>query len=137
MVLIASLSTEITECVNEFWKGYENYISHSYLLIAADDLMPLYIYAIIQANFPEILIHNKIINGFTSKTTKSTMVGYYFSTIEGATEYLLNTDEKSIRGDEQQQQVMQDESDNNCIKEEDEEHGMSANNKGELLKEQQ
>ena len=139
MVLIASLSTEITECVNEFWKGYENYISNSYLLIAADDLMPLYIYAIIQANFPEILIHNKIINGFTSKTTKSTMVGYYFSTIEGATEYLLNTDERSIRGDDQQQQQqgLQDESDNNCIKEEEEEHGMSANNKGDLLKEQQ
>ena len=131
MVLVASLSTEITECVNEFWKGYETYLSHNYLLIAADDLMPLYIYAIIQANFPEILIHNKIINGFTSKNTKSTMVGYYFSTIEGATEYLLHTDEKSIRGDNEEQ-PLREETDN-CIKEEDEEHAMSANNKGDLL----
>ena len=99
MVLIASLSTEITECVNEFWKGYEQYLTPEFLVIAADDLMTLYIYAIIKANFPELLIHNQLIKMFTTKTTKSTMVGYYYTTIEADTEYLQTNDIERKKND--------------------------------------
>ena len=88
MMLVASISSEITECVNHFWKGMDRYITSQYLNINADELMSLFIYAIVQAQFPEILIHMKIISEFTSKTTKGTMIGYYNTTMEAAIEYI-------------------------------------------------
>ena len=37
---------------------------------------------------PELLIHNKIINEFTTKTTKQSTIGYYLITLEAAIEYI-------------------------------------------------
>ena len=89
MLLIASISTEITECVNAFWEGYEDIIPSSSLLnINADELMAIFIYIVIKAQFPEIILHQKIVNDFTSRTTKSTMIGYYNTTLEAAIEYI-------------------------------------------------
>lgn len=88
MLLIASISTEITECVNTFWAGMEDYISPSLLNINADELMAIFIFVVIKAQFPEILLHQKIVNDFTSRTTKSTMIGYYNTTLEAAIEYI-------------------------------------------------
>ena len=89
MLLIASISTEITECVNAFWEGYEDIIPSSSLLnINADELMAIFIYIVVKAQFPEILLHQKIVNDFTSRTTKSTMIGYYNTTLEAAIEYI-------------------------------------------------
>lgn len=88
MMLVASISSEITECVNHFWKGMDRYITSQYLNINPDELMSLFIYVIVQAQFPEILIHMKIISEFTSKTTKATMIGYYNTTMEAAIEFI-------------------------------------------------
>ena len=89
MLLIASISTEITECVNSFWEGFEEIIPSSSLLnINADELMAIFIYIVIKAQFPEIILHQKIVNDFTSRTTKSTMIGYYNTTLEAAIEYI-------------------------------------------------
>lgn len=89
MLLIASISTEITECVNTFWEGYEDIIPSSSLLnINADELMAIFIYIVVKAQFPEIILHQKIVNDFTSRTTKSTMIGYYNTTLEAAIEYI-------------------------------------------------
>lgn len=89
MLLIASISTEITECVNSFWEGYEDIIPSSSLLnINADELMAIFIYIVVKAQFPEIILHQKIVNDFTSRTTKSTMIGYYNTTLEAAIEFI-------------------------------------------------
>lgn len=100
MMLIASISSEITECVNHFWRGFDKFISPQYLNINADDLMSLFIYALVQAQFPEIIIHLKIIDEFTSKTTKGTMIAYYTTTMEAAVDFILREDYKKFNSND-------------------------------------
>ena len=38
----------------------------------------------------EIFIHSAFVKYFTTAQTKSTMMGYYFSTLEGSLDYLLS-----------------------------------------------
>lgn len=94
MILVATLASEITECVNEFWKDFENIVTSSLLSIDADELMTIFIYVIIKANMPDLLIHAKFIKEFTTSNSKSTMIGYYFTTIEAAIIYILSVKDK-------------------------------------------
>jgi hypothetical protein len=95
MMLIATISTEITECVNNYWKEFENVITSSLLNIDADDLMTIFIYIIIKSNMSELLIHSKFIKEFTTSTTRSTMMGYYYTTLEASLIYILSIRDKS------------------------------------------
>ena len=70
MMIIASISNEITDCINDFWT--------------------------IQSGITDIFVHCKMIKYFTTCTTKSSMIGYYYSTIEASITYiktLKNVDE--------------------------------------------
>lgn len=95
MMLIATISTEITECVNNYWKEFENVITSSLLNIDADDLMTIFIYIIIKSNMSELLIHSKFIKEFTTSTTRSTMMGYYYTTLEASLIYILSIKDKT------------------------------------------
>lgn len=95
MMLIATISSEITECVNNYWKYFEEVITSSLLNIDADELMTIFIYIIIKTQMPEILIHSKFIKEFTTSTTRSTMVGYYYTTVEASMIYILTIKDKS------------------------------------------
>lgn len=98
MILIATLASEITECVNEFWKDFENIITSSLLNIDADELMTIFIYVVIKAHMPELLIHSKFIKEFTTSNSRSTMIGYYFTTLEASIIYILSVkDKESLR----------------------------------------
>lgn len=90
LLLLASMGSEIPECVNEFWKQMETHIPQHFLSINSDDLLSIIIYVIVKSQFPEIIIHNEIINSFTTDNTKSSMVGYYFITVQTAIEYINN-----------------------------------------------
>lgn len=90
LIIIASLSAEITVCVNNYWKNMKKIISPSLLSIDADELMTIYIYLIIHSQMPEIFIHSAFVKYFTTSYTKSNMVGYYYSTLEGSLEFLLS-----------------------------------------------
>jgi hypothetical protein len=94
MLVTASLSTEITESVNSFWKDMESLITSSLLNIDADELMTIFIYIIIKSNMSDILIHSKFIKEFTTSTTQSTMIGYYYTTLEASLIYILETKDK-------------------------------------------
>ena len=89
MMLIAKISTEITNCVNYCWEGMENYISPTLLNINADELMSIFIYIALKSQMPDLLIHKKIISEFTTKTTKQSTIGYYNITLEAAVEYII------------------------------------------------
>ena len=52
--------------------------------------MTIYIYIIIHSQLSEIFIHSAFVKYFTTAQTKSTMMGYYFSTLEGSLDYLLS-----------------------------------------------
>jgi hypothetical protein len=95
MILVASISHEITDCVNIFWKDFEKNITPSLLNIDADELMTIFIYIIVKAQFPEVLIHNKIIKEFTTSTSRSTVVGYYYTTLEASLIYILSIKDKN------------------------------------------
>ena len=94
MMLLATISTEITECVNNFWKDFEKVITSSMLNIDADDLMAIFIYLIVKSQLSELLIHTKFIEEFTTGTTKNSMMGYYYTTIKAALSYIASIKDK-------------------------------------------
>ena len=96
MMIIASISNEITDCINDFWTEMENYIKKDFLGIEAEQIMTIFIYIIIKSGIIDIFVHCKMIKYFTTCTTKSSMIGYYYSTIEASITYiktLKNVDE--------------------------------------------
>ena len=98
MMIIASISNEITDCINDFWNEMESYIKKDFLGIEAEQIMTIFIYIIIKSGITDIFVHCKMIKFFTTCTTKSSMIGYYYSTIEASITYirtLKNVDELS------------------------------------------
>ena len=99
MMLIASVSIEITNCINKYWKGMDDCIDPFFLVVNADELMSLFINLLIKSNMPEILLHEKIIEEFTTRTTKASMIGYYNTTFDAAIKYIQKStlsDKKEI-----------------------------------------
>ena len=92
MMIIASISNEITECINDFWKYLSNYINNSLLNLEIDQLMTIFIYIIIKSQIYDISVHCKIIKSFTTCITKASMIGYYYSTIEASVSYIQSID---------------------------------------------
>ena len=95
LVVIASVSSLITECVNKYWKNMKKYIQPSMLSIDADELMTIFMYIIYKSHMPLLFVHADFINYFTSPTTKSTMIGYYYTTLQGCLDFLLEIDNKT------------------------------------------
>ena len=96
MMIIASISNEITDCINDFWTEMENYIKKDLLGIEAEQIMTIFIYIIIKSGLTDIFVHCKMIKYFTTSTTQTSMIGYYYSTIEASITYirdLKNVDE--------------------------------------------
>ena len=94
LIIIASVSSLITECVNIYWKNMERYIQPSMLSIDADELMTIFMYIIYKCNMPLLFVHADFIKYFTSPTTKNTMIGYYYTTLKGCLDYLLEIKNK-------------------------------------------
>ena len=88
MMMVASISDEITECVNNFWGEMNKYIKSTFLNIEADELMTIFLYIIIKSKMPELTIFGKMIKNFTSSTTRGTMIGYYYTTLEASIAYI-------------------------------------------------
>ena len=95
LIIVASVSSIITNCVNRFWKNTENIIKPEMLNIDADELMTIFIYIIYKCELPSLFVHADFINYFISKTTKSAMIGYYYITLQGCLDFLLEIKDKS------------------------------------------
>jgi len=96
MMIIASISNEITDCINDFWNQLESYIKKDLLGIEAEQIVTIFIYIIIQSGIIDIFVHCKMIQFFTTCTTKSSTIGYYYSTVEASITFirtLKNVDE--------------------------------------------
>ncbi len=90
MMKIASIISTITKSINNYWKGMEKYINPYFLNITADELMIIFVLIVIKSDYPKLLIHKQLIQEFTTRTTKSTTIGYYNTTINAAIEYIKN-----------------------------------------------
>ena len=94
LIIIASISSLITDCVNNYWKNVEKLIQPSMLNIDADELMTIFMYIVYKCNMTSLFVHADFIKYFTSPTTKSTMIGYYFTTLQGCLDFLLQIKNK-------------------------------------------
>ena len=97
MILIASMSMEITQCVDTYWNKIDDYLPNYYLSINADEFLSLFILVVVRAQFPELIIHEKIIQKFTTKTTNSSTIGYYNVTLNAAIEYIQDEGAKEFK----------------------------------------
>ena len=97
MILIASMSMEITQCVDTYWNNMDDYLPNYYLSINADEFLSLFILVVVRSQFPELIIHEKIIQKFTTKTTKSSTIGYYNVTLNAAIEYIQDEGAKEFK----------------------------------------
>ena len=89
MQLIASISTEITECIDSYWEKEEEIIpTWEYLQLTSDELLKIFIYIVIHAGLDELIIHEMIVQKFTFSLTKSSMIGFYNSTLDAAINYI-------------------------------------------------
>ena len=97
LTIIALSSVLITDCVDNFWGGVKD-LPEKFLNIDADELMSIYLYIIYN-----IIYNNKIdsiytqldfINFFTGNTTKKSIIGYYYTTIEGCINFITSVKRK-------------------------------------------
>ena len=92
LTIIALTSVLITDEVDNYWKGEK--VFKDYLTIEADDLMAIYLYIIYNMDLPSIFTELDFIKYFTGSTTKQSMIGYYFSTIEGCLTFIMDSKTK-------------------------------------------
>ena len=91
LVIIASVSSFITDCIYKFWKPVEENIHLSMLNVEADELMKILIYIIYKSRMPKLFVHLDFIKYFTIKETLTTMIGYYYTLVEGAINFISET----------------------------------------------
>ena len=94
LIILASVGTLITSCVKKFWEPLEEYITPTFLNIEADELMSIYLYIVYKIKMPNLFVHVDFIKYFTCLSTKSTMIGYYYTVLEGCLSTILENDDK-------------------------------------------
>ena len=94
MNVLYSMGNNIIENINNMWKPLENFLPKNFLSIDGDELIKIFAYILIKAKMPEILSHLSFIKNFTTKDTKSSMIGYYYTTIEAGVILAKKMEEK-------------------------------------------
>ena len=93
LTIIALVSAIIIDCVNECWKDEIN-IDNNYLRIDSDELLSIYLYILCNMDTKSIYTQLDYINYFTGIITKQSMVGYYYTTVEGCLKYFMDVKNK-------------------------------------------
>lgn len=88
MLMISRISEKITSSVNWFWKDMMPVITSEFLFIEVDTLMEIFIYLLIKSQMTDLPIHMQMIKFFTTNTTKTSMIGYYYTTLDAALNYI-------------------------------------------------
>ena len=95
LVLMASISSFITDNIYKFWKPMEDLVKPSFLNIEADDLMKILIYIVYKSKMSKLFVHLDFVKYFTIRETLSTMIGYYHTLLEGALNFILEKNNKN------------------------------------------
>ena len=82
--LLASISTDVIDNVMKAWKHLEDNLPKNYLSIDGDELILIFSFIVIKAEMPELLTHLFFIGNFITQDMKSSMIGYYYTTIEAS-----------------------------------------------------
>ena len=94
LTLIAIVSAIITDCVDECWKDQKNKIPDNFLRIDSDELLSIYLYIVCKMKTESIYTQLDYIQYFTGTATKQSMVGYFYTTVEGCIKYLMSIEKK-------------------------------------------
>ena len=94
LVTMASISSIITDSIYEFWKPLNQLIIPSFLNVEADEVMKIFIYIVYNSKMSELFVHLDFIKYFTSSSTKTTMIGYYYTLLEGSLNLILEAKNK-------------------------------------------
>ena len=95
LIVIALISVIITDCVDKYWESLKKDLPGKFLNIDADELMSIYLYIIYKLKRPELFVQLDFIKYFTTNQTKQSMIGYYYTALEGCLNFILSLENKS------------------------------------------
>ena len=93
LTIIALTSVLIINSVDDFWKGVEN-LDKKFLNINADELMSIYLYIVYNMDLQSIYTQLDFIKYFTGSITKQSMIGYYYTTVDGCLSFIMDAKTK-------------------------------------------
>ena len=93
LLIMLNINKLIKECIDEYWKQYNNLIQPSLLNIDPDDFNGIFIYIIIKCNNPNLFIHCGFVKHFTMQSSKNS-IGYNYSTIVGNLKFINKKNNK-------------------------------------------
>ena len=93
LTVIALESALITICVNNFWRDKKK-LSNDFLRIDADQLLSIYLYIIFKMNTDKIYTQLDFIQNFIGIASKQSMVGYFFTTVDGCIKFIMSVKSK-------------------------------------------
>ena len=99
MEILYSMGNDVIENINTIWKPLENFLPKNFLSVDGDELIKIFGYILIKSKMPEILSHLSFVKNFTTKDTKTSMIGYYYTTIEAGVILAKKIEEKNYFGD--------------------------------------
>ena len=82
--LLYSMGKNIIDNIMKIWEPLEKNIPKNYLSIDGDELILIFSYIIIYADFNDLLAHLFFIKNITTPDIKNSMIGYYYTTIEAS-----------------------------------------------------
>ena len=94
LTIIALISVIITDCIDQYWDSMKNEIPPKLLNIDADELISIYLYIIYKLKMQSLFVHLDFIRYFTTQISKQSMIGYYFTAVEGCLNYILKAEDK-------------------------------------------
>ena len=92
MLVIANMTQKITECITYFWRNSDK--DKKFLEIETEELYVIMTYILIKSDVKNLIIHLQIAEDYTTRTTKQSVVGFYYSNLEAAVSSLLDTQNK-------------------------------------------
>ena len=94
LTVLALVSVIITNSVDKYWENEKDNLPSKFLTIDADELMSIYLYIIYNMKEPTIFTELDFIQYFTTIISKSSMVGYYYTTVTGCLNFIFKVDNK-------------------------------------------
>ena len=94
LTIIALVSPLITDNINNCWNDFKG-LKENYLSIDADELLNIYLYIICKMNADSIITQLDLIKHFTGTVSKQSMIGYFYTTVDGCVKYIMSLKDKS------------------------------------------
>ena len=93
LTIIALVSPLITDNINNCWKDVKG-LKKNFLCVDSDELLSIYLYIICKMKTDSIFTHLDLIKHFTGTNSKQSMIGYFYTTVDGCVKYIMSIKSK-------------------------------------------